>query len=88
MLRVCLSFAFMLTLSACSIQEAQDAANVPKPQVNTAKENIFGLYRPAGRGPEMRSCVAEGRAPIGAEPSLHCETCAQCERADGRADRF
>ena len=41
MLRVCLSFLFMLTLPACSIQEAQEAAIAPKQPVNTANENIL-----------------------------------------------
>jgi hypothetical protein len=31
----------MLTLSACSIQEAQEAANAPKQPVNAANENIL-----------------------------------------------
>jgi hypothetical protein len=41
MLRVCVSLLFMLTLSACAIQEAQEAAGAPKPQVNAANENIL-----------------------------------------------
>jgi hypothetical protein len=41
MLRVCISLLFMLTLSACAVQEAQEAANAPKQPVNTANENIL-----------------------------------------------
>jgi len=41
MLRVCLSFLFMLTFSACSVQEAQEAATAPKQPLNTANENIL-----------------------------------------------
>ena len=41
MLRVCVSLLFMLTLSACAIQETQVAANEPKQPVNAANENIL-----------------------------------------------
>jgi hypothetical protein len=41
MFRVCIPLLFMLTLSACAIQEAQEAAGASKPQVNTANENIL-----------------------------------------------
>jgi hypothetical protein len=41
MLRVCTSLLFTLTLPACAIQEAQDAANASKQPVNTANENIL-----------------------------------------------
>ena len=41
MLRVCIFLLFMLTLSACSIQEAQEAGNSPKQVVSSANENIL-----------------------------------------------
>jgi hypothetical protein len=66
MLRVCVSLMFMLTLPACLLQEAQEAANAPKQPVNTANENILACTGLPAAGQKCGLALPKTILPQGA----------------------